>query len=219
MSLFTWLYLRLSENIVSSCPPGSAIRMSLRLLFDKYLDILKPNRNVRVYKKRHVLDLDPNADAKTENENIKEQFVITLYCDKLSEEEKAANKNANKKGTTWKMVFELANATLNTQIYKEDLFITNKKIIAYIRAAEHAFKYIYVNQPNIINEGKLCVKTDSVFITKWKSAYKNIHTLQEKIQKIINDCDAGLLDELQELESTVNLIGFRDTIPYTLETL
>ena len=190
----------------------------VELLFDKYLDILKPNRNVRAYRKRHVLDLDPN-ESKTENNIIKEQFVITIHCDKLSEEEKAANKSANKKGTTWKMVFILANATLNTQIYKEDLFINNKKLIAYIRAAEYAFKYIYVNQTHIINEGKLCVKTDAAFITKWKSAYKNIHTLQEKLKNIIEVCDAGLLEELQELESIVNLIGFRDTIPYTLEAV
>jgi len=194
----------------------------VELLFDKYLDILKPNRNVRVYKKKHVLDLDPN-ESKTENNIIKEQFVINIYSNKLSEEEKTANKtankNANKKGTTWKMVFELINATLNTQIYKEELFITNKKLIAYIRAAEYAFKYIYVNQTHIINEGKLCVKTDAAFITKWKSAYKNIHTLQEKLKNIIDVCDAGLLEELHELESIVNLIGFRDTIAYTLEAI
>ena len=40
-----------------------------------------------------------------------------------------------------------------------------------------------------------------------------------KLKNIIDVCDAGLLEELNELESIVNLIGFRDTIPYTLEAI
>ena len=183
----------------------------VELLFAKYLDILKPNRNVRAHKKRHVLDLDKNITT----QDNKELFIFTIICEKY----KNTDTNTKIKGAAWQMTLTILNASQNIEVFNEVLIIKNKKHMAYVRAVEHGFKKIYELFQNIVNDGKLCVKTDSAFITKWKSAYKNIHTLQEKLQKIMNDCDAGQLDELQETESIVNLIGFRDTLPYTLECL
>ena len=194
------------------------------LLFSKYLDILKPNRNVRAYKKRHVLDLDKNKTI----DETKDQYVLTINCDKVTKEKPAKDKTKDKvvvkntettKGAVWKLTLVLTNSTQQTEIFKEDLLINKKKELAYIRAAEHGFKNIYLNHKNIIDTGKLVVKTDAIFITKWKLAYKNIHLLQEKMQTIMTQCDAGLLGELQEIESIVNLIGFRDKIAYTLECI
>ena len=194
-------------------------REVVELLFAKYLDILKPNRHVRAYKKRHPLELDTNNTSNTSNSSdiLKEQYVLTITCDKTVKS-KTDKDSAKTKGAVWKMGLMLTNTTTNTEVYKEDLLINNKKQIAYIRAVEHGFKNIYTNHAEILTQ-KLCVKTDSVFITKWKSAYKNIHLLQEKLQKIIQECDSGLLEELQELEAIVNLIGFRDSVPYTLDCI
>ena len=185
------------------------------------MDILKPNRNVRAYKKRHVLDLDKNKTI----DETKEQYVLTINCDKVTKEkptEKSKEKTKNIetiKGSVWRLTLVLTNSTKQTEIFKEDLLINKKKELAYIRAAEHGFKNIYLNHKSIIDTGKLVIKTDTTFITKWKLAYKNIHLLQEKMQTIMSQCDAGLLGELQEIESIVNLIGFRDKIEYTLECI
>ena len=200
----------------------------IELLFAKYLDILKPNRNVRAYKKRNVLEISDTQN--TSDGAVKDQYVLTITCAKVVKEKPKKTKAApdapaaqaapvQLKGTVWNMGLLLVNTTQNIEIFKEELHINIKKQLAYVRGAEHAFKKIYIDHKDILSTGKLCIKTDAVFITKWKSAYKNIHLLQEKLQNIIQMCDAGLLEELQELEAIVNLISFRDNLPYTLECI
>ena len=95
------------------------------LLFSKYLDILKPNRNVRAYKKRHVLDLDKNKTI----DETKDQYVLTINCDKVTKEKPAKDKTKDKvvvkntettKGAVWKLTLVLTNSTQQTEIFKED---------------------------------------------------------------------------------------------------
>jgi hypothetical protein len=129
------------------------------LLFSKYLDILKPNRNVRAYKKRHVLDLDKNKTI----DETKDQYVLTINCDKVTKEKPAKDNTKDNtkdkvvikntettKGAVWKLTLILTNSTQQTEIFKENLLINKKKELAYIRAAEHGFKNIYLNNNTAI---------------------------------------------------------------------
>lgn len=177
------------------------VREVEELLFNPYLNILCPEKQkTSRSKKKHVLDII------TENDPIfaKHEYILSI-----------TNVSAKKRTKLYTIEIKLVDAETNAELFKENMDIKKKKLVAFIRATEAAFKKAY-ELPAVAN-GRLRIITEKVFITKWKSAHKNVDSLNEQFATIIKAGHTESFEELEELRSLINLIGFYDNVPYILD--
>lgn len=94
--------------------------------------------------------------------------------------------------------------------------MTKNKYDALIRLTEGAFKTIHDELP-IVRQGRLRIITEKLFVAKWKTAYNTREAIIEKLSKSLDNLDVEAFEEMKNMQALVNLTGFHETIPYTLE--
>jgi hypothetical protein len=104
----------------------------------------------------------------------------------------------------------------STEVWKNETEMKYTKYKSLTLATENAFKTLYTEVKGV-QQGRLRIFTEKLFVSKWKTAYNNIDDLTQKLRKTIEEANTGSFDELQEIQTLVNLVGFHDTVPYTIE--
>jgi DNA polymerase elongation subunit (family B) len=178
------------------------------LLFAPYLNQLCPEKAKsapRSRKKQHALDATDTKNNKA-NENKPEYILNITYV----------QESKPKRFNITITLIDTTAANPNTEVWRQNSEIKKNKYQALTWATEQAFKAIFTDLP-VVRQGRLKIVTDKLFISRWKTAFNTIDTLTERIEKALANNDSESIEEVNETTSLVNLIGFYDTIPYTLE--
>ena len=135
----------------------------------------------------------------------KDAYILRVVCNKVEKKRaytvciKLLDKVANEEKEVWDQTF-----TYNT---------VKNTALAY--GIDSAFRHIHEN----CSRKALHIITDKVFVKLWKGAFDKVEELRESYKQAIKETHIEKLAAVHDTLAMINIVGFYDTMAYTLEPL